>query len=249
MTHITLDPVEARVLGVLLEKEVTTPDVYPLSINATLTACNQKSSRDPVMALREDEVRDALERLVGKTLVREQGSAGGRTRRFSHRMDARLFGTLEFSREERAVLCVLLLRGPQTPGEIRGRTGRLAAFPDVGAVEAMLDALARRGDGPHVAAMAREPGRREVRWRHLFGAQADAPPAETGIAPGAQADTPSAGTGIATPAPGLMADTRAGDAVQRLGERLAEVEARLEALEEILARHREAQDATAPDHD
>jgi uncharacterized protein YceH (UPF0502 family) len=236
MTAITLDAVEARVLGVLLEKEVTTPDAYPLSINAALVACNQKSSRHPVMSLHEGDVRDALERLVTKTLVREQGSAGGRVRRFGHRMDSRLFGTLEFSREERAVLCVLLLRGAQTPGEIRSRTGRLADFADVAAVEAVLDSLAQRQDGPHVAALPREPGRREVRWRHLFGAPEEVL---------AEASTPSA----TVPTPRAAVEPTAGDPLQTLGERLAEVEARLEALEAILARTSGRPDPSVADPD
>ena len=218
MSSITLDPMEARVLGVLLEKEITTPDVYPLSINATMAGCNQKSSREPVMSLVEGQVRDALESLVAKTLVREQGSAGGRTRRFSHRMDSRLFGTLQFSREERAVLCVLLLRGAQTPGEIRSRCGRLATFADVPAVEQVLETLARREAGPHVAALAREPGRREVRWQQLFS------PPEQG--------TPRA----PAPAPVHPAPAPGPGALDALAERLAAVEARLDALESTLAR-------------
>ena len=220
MSSITLDPVEARVLGVLLEKEITTPDVYPLSINATLAGCNQKSSREPVMSLVEGQVRDALESLVAKTLVREQGSAGGRTRRFAHRMDSRLFGTLQFSREERAVLCVLLLRGAQTPGEIRSRCGRLATFADVPAVERVLDTLAGREDGPHVEALAREPGRREVRWQQLFS-----PPVAGAAREAAPAPEPA----------GAPASARS-DAVDALTDRLAAVEARLDALEAALAR-------------
>ena len=180
MSDLNLDAVEARVLGVLMEKEITTPDAYPLSINGATSGCNQKSNRDPVTTFTEGQVRDALERLVSRTLVREAGGAGARTRRFAHRMDSRLFGTLEFSRQERAVLCVLLLRGPQTPGEIRSRTARLAEFESLDAVEGVLGALAAREDGPHVEALAREPGRREVRYRQLFSGE---PPATTAAAP------------------------------------------------------------------
>ena len=168
VSRVILDPVQARALGVLLEKQVTTPDVYPLSLNALASGCNQKSNREPVMNLGEAAVRDAVEALVAMTLVREQGSAGGRTRRFSHRLDSRLFGEMEFSREERAVLCVLLLRGPQTPGEIRARAERLASFSDLASLQGVLDAMARRQDGPHVELLEREPGRREARYRQLL---------------------------------------------------------------------------------
>jgi len=225
MSSIELDAHEARVLGVLLEKEVTTPDVYPLSLNAATSGCNQKSARDPVMTLSEAQVRHAMESLVTKTLAREQGSAGGRTRRFSHRMDSRLFGTLEFSRAERAVLCVLLLRGPQTPGEIRTRTSRLVNFQGLDEVEALLSGLAARDDGPHVAALPREPGRREVRYRHLFGPEAQArestsPPAH---AQAAALDVPQTVDGDA-----------AGHTLQSLARRLAAAEARIDALEAAL---------------
>jgi len=232
---LTLDAVEARVLGVLLEKEVTTPDAYPLSINATVAGCNQRSNREPVMTLAEGDVRDALERLVDKTLVREQGSAGGRTRRFAHRLSSRLFGTLEFSREERAVLCVLLLRGAQTPGEIRARCARLCEFPDREAVEQVLSGLAAREDGPHVAPLAREPGRREVRWRERFTTEPlSAPPRERG--PGA---APSPRPAASPPLAGAAAGHGSEPAVDPLGtlaRRLDQAERRIAALEAALAR-------------
>ena len=163
-----LDTIEARVLGVLMEKEVTTPDAYPLSVNAIVSACNQKSNRHPVMQLTEDEVQAAVERLIEATLVTSRGAAGGRVTRYAHRLATRLFGEYEFSPAERAVLCVLLLRGAQTPGEIRAHAGRLHEFADTGELEAVLKRLASREDGPHVAELAREPGRRESRWVQCF---------------------------------------------------------------------------------
>ena len=220
MSRIALDAAQARVLGVLLEKQVTTPDVYPLSLNALVAGCNQKSNRDPVTTLGEATVRDAVESLVASTLAREQGSAGGRTRRFSHRLDSRLFGELEFSREERAVLCVLLLRGAQTPGEIRARTERLAQFADLAALEAVLERLAAREDGPHVEPLAREPGRRELRYRQLFCTEGSPAPAREESYHAAPAPS-------ARPASG---------ALEELAARLSAAEARIAALERALER-------------
>lgn len=181
---INLNPAEARVLGVLLEKEATTPDAYPLSLNALTAGCNQRSSRDPVMDLAEGEVQAALDGLVKATLAREQGSAGGRVRRYAHRMSTRLFDEYQFSAPERGLLCALLLRGAQTPGELRARTARLHEFADIAEVERTLAGLAGRPDGPHVAELEREPGRRESRWVQLLCeesaavARAAAPPRE-----------------------------------------------------------------------
>ena len=208
---IELTPVQARVLGVLVEKERTTPDTYPMSLNGIAAGCNQKSSRDPVMELSESEVQDAVDGLVKATLVRQAGAAGGRVQRYAHRLGMRLFGEYEFSAAERAVLCVLLLRGAQTPGEIRTRSGRLHDFADVAEVESVLAGLATRGDGPHVAELPREPGRRENRWVHCFcGGPEIAPP-----------ETPSRAS---TAAPAAMAD-----------DRVALLEARVLRLETELA--------------
>lgn len=165
---LDLDSAQARVLGVLLEKEATTPDVYPLSLNAIVTACNQKTNRDPVMDFGEREVQDAVDALTTATLVRQASGAGGRVAKYAHRLDSRLFGELEFTKAEQAAVCVLLLRGPQTVGEIRTRAARLVNFENVQQTEAVLDRLARREDGPWVVELAREPGRRENRYAHLF---------------------------------------------------------------------------------
>ena len=165
---ISLSPEQARVLGVLLEKEVTTPEAYPLTLNAITTGCNQKSNRDPVLELSEADVQQAIDELSKATLVRQQGPAGGRVNRYSHRLTNRLFGEMEFSAGERAVMGLLLLRGPQTAGEIRTRSARLFPFADVGQVESTLRTLATREDGPHVQELARQPGRRENRFMHLF---------------------------------------------------------------------------------
>lgn len=167
--RIALTPSEARVIGSLLEKEVITPDQYPLSLNALTSACNQKSSRDPVMEMDESEVQQILDDLVKKHLVSGQSGFGSRVPKYKHRFCNTGFGGFEFSPQETGILCVLLLRGAQTPGELRTRTQRLCQFEDVEETERVLQALAEREDGPFVIRLPREPGKRESRYRHLFG--------------------------------------------------------------------------------
>jgi len=157
-----LSQIEARVLGALVEKETTTPEYYPLSLNALVNACNQKSNRDPVMTLGEEAVRQALRSLSDQAMAR---SAGGDSRvaKFEHRLNE----LYNFHRHEIAVLCVLLLRGPQTPGELRTRAERMYAFEDLEAVHAALNLLMRR-DPPLVKILSRQPGTKESRYMHLF---------------------------------------------------------------------------------
>jgi uncharacterized protein YceH (UPF0502 family) len=157
-----LSEIEVRILGALLEKETTTPEYYPLSLNALVNACNQKSNREPVMTLQEDAVRHALRSLSDQALVR---SAGGDSRvaKYEHRVNE-LFN---FHRHEIAVLCVLLLRGPQTPGELRTRAERMYAFEDLESVHAALNLLMRR-DPPVAKILPREPGTKESRYMHLL---------------------------------------------------------------------------------
>lgn len=164
-----LNALEARVIGSLIEKEITTPEQYPLTLNALTAACNQKSNREPVMELAEDEVRATVEGLVKRFLVSDKGGYGGRSTRYRHRFCNTEFGSLSFSPFELGVICVLLLRGPQTPGELRQRTNRLCDFADVEAVEEALNGLMTRSDGPFVARLPRAPGERESRYTHLFG--------------------------------------------------------------------------------
>jgi uncharacterized protein YceH (UPF0502 family) len=163
-----LTPHEARVLGCLIEKEITTPDQYPLSLNALTNACNQKSNRDPVLDLDEAEVRRVVDGLIRKYQVSEQGGFGSRVAKFQHRFCNTEYGTLKLSPQELAIVCELFLRGPQTPGELRSRASRLAPFRDVAEVEAALTRLAERPDGPFVVRLPREPGKRESRYAHLF---------------------------------------------------------------------------------
>lgn len=161
-----LDAVEIRVLGCLLEKEQTTPDAYPLSVNALVGACNQKSNRDPVMALSENDVKATLDRLHAEVMV--WPVEGARTQKWRHSLD-RMW---ELSPETRAVMTVLLLRGPQTAGEIRTRTERMHPFASTVEVEGSLAGLAS-GDEPMTVHLARQPGQKEARWTHLVGGQPD----------------------------------------------------------------------------
>ena len=192
--NIELTPNEARVIGCLIEKEITTPDQYPLSLNALTNACNQKTNRDPVLELSESAVQQTLDALMKKYMVSDKSAGyGGRVTKYRHRFCNTEFGPLKFSAQELGTLCVMLLRGPQTPGELRTRTNRLCEFPDAEAVEATLKALMMREDGPFVARLPRAPGARESRYTHLFfGAIESAP--DPGDAPAA----PDEGGGGAT---------------------------------------------------
>ena len=170
---IRLTPNEARVIGCLIEKQRTTPEHYPLSLNALTNACNQKSSRDPVLALDEATVQDTIDTLMKKHFVIEKGGFSSRVTKYQHRFCNSEFGDLKFSGQELGIVCVLLLRGPQTPGELRTRTERLCKFQDTREVESTLDELMQRDDGPFVTKLPREPGKRESRFAHLFGSETE----------------------------------------------------------------------------
>jgi uncharacterized protein YceH (UPF0502 family) len=161
---VTLTPVEARVIGCLLEKESTTPDYYPLSLAALTNACNQRSNRNPIMQVEEPTVKRALDMLLQKQLVWHKKSSDSRVMKYAHRIES----IREFTPAERAVICVLLLRGPQTVGELRGRTKRIWSFEGLSDVEKILEDLATHEDGPFTAKLPREAGRRERRYAHLF---------------------------------------------------------------------------------
>jgi uncharacterized protein YceH (UPF0502 family) len=167
--NIEFSPNEARVIGCLLEKEITTPDQYPLSLNALTNACNQKTNRDPVLELSEAVVQQAVDSLMKKYLVSDKSAGyGGRVTKYKHRFCNTEFGSLKFSAQEVGIICVLLLRGPQTPGELRARTNRLCEFADADQVEATLRNLMAREDGPFIARLPRAAGARESRYAHLF---------------------------------------------------------------------------------
>jgi uncharacterized protein YceH (UPF0502 family) len=173
-TNVVLTDNEARVLGSLVEKDITTPDYYPLTLNALVNACNQKSNRDPVMNLNDELVRQALYSLNQKGLAGTASTADSRVPKYEHRMQE----AFNFTRPETAVMCVLVLRGPQTPGELRGRTERMHRFEDLTDVQSTLQKLMTREE-PLVKILPRQPGTKEARYAHLLcGAKSewDAPP-------------------------------------------------------------------------
>ena len=172
MMNIELTPLQARVIGCLIEKEVTTPDYYPLSLNSLTTACNQKSNRDPVISASEAEIQDTVESLIALRLVSDESQFSSRTRKYQHRFCNTEFGNLQLTEQERGIVCCLLLRGPQTPGELRTRTNRLCQFSDVKQVEAVLENMANgHKSGQLVVKLAKEPGKREARYQHLFSGE------------------------------------------------------------------------------
>ena len=209
---------ETRVIGCLIEKEITTPEQYPLSLNALTNACNQKSNRDPVLDLDEATVQQLVDQLTKKRLVSEQSGYGNRVPKFQHLFCNTNFGTLKFSPQELGIVCELFLRGPQTPGELRSRASRLARFGDVTEVEAALNGLALREDGPFVTRLAREPGRRELRYAHLFSGEI------AGAGENEARESPAAH------AVGANAD---GGRMDRLERRVAELEAEVAELKRL----------------
>lgn len=213
-----------RVLGSLMEKSLATPDYYPMSLSGLVAACNQKSSREPVMSLTEVDVREALDALMAAHLVRERGEAGARVSKFAHRLDDELGLRFGFKRPQVAVLALLFLRGPQTAGELRTRSGRLCEFQDVAQVEQVLNALASATDGPYVQQLPREAGRREHRFVHLFGDEpiVVAAPASPSEAPTLLADV--------TPGAGAHRDVAAPGSTQAVDDRVTALEEALDAL-------------------
>ena len=219
-----LDPIQLRVLGSLIEKEITTPENYPLSLNALVNACNQRSSRDPVLDLTEEEVRQAIHSLEDLALVTAVRDA--RVPKYEHRIRT----VLNLRRDETAVLCLLILRGPQTPGELRSRADRLYAFDDLAAVQATLERLAARSadgetdtepaTGPLTTILPRQPGSREARYAHLLG------------------DPPNLASGDATATAGETRHPSTSDSEtnQRLARMESEIASLTAAVEELRSR-------------
>lgn len=186
-TH--LSALEARLIGCLIEKALTTPDQYPLSLNALSNASNQKSNRDPVLSLDERTVQESVEGLVKKHLVLEKSGFGSRVPKYQHRFCNTGFGSFEFTPVQTAIICELLLRGPQTPGELRARVPRMAELRDGAEIESALEDLATRPDGPFVKQLPREPGRRDSRYAHLFSGEDAIPLTPAELEGGAEPET------------------------------------------------------------
>jgi uncharacterized protein YceH (UPF0502 family) len=222
---IVLTPIEARVIGSLIEKQITTPDQYPLSLNALLNACNQKSNRDPVLELEERAVQQTVDDLGRKHFVVEKSGFGSRVPKYQHRFCNTEYGTLKLDPQELAIVCELLLRGPQTPGELRSRAARMAPFTDVSEIEAALTRLSDREDGPFVMRLAREPGRRDSRYAHLFSGAVASSAASERHATAAEAAHVSGGSDAER---GFGEETEFPD--MRQEERLERLEAEVRAL-------------------
>jgi uncharacterized protein YceH (UPF0502 family) len=239
---IELTPIEARVIGCLIEKQITTPDQYPLSLNALVNACNQKSNRDPVLELEERIVQQTVDDLGRKHFVVEKSGFGSRVPKYQHRFCNTEYGTLKLDPQELAIVCELLVRGPQTPGELRTRAARMADFSDVSEVEAALTRLSDREDGPFVTRLAREPGRRDSRYAHLFsgpveGGGAERHPddarADAGHAAGGRATAGELRSAMATPETAFP-DMRQEDRLERLEDEVRALRAELNDLKSRL---------------
>jgi uncharacterized protein len=215
--HFILTEIETRVLGALIEKDITTPDYYPLSLNALVNACNQKNNREPVMTLAEETVRTALAMLQEKRLAGPASGADSRVTKYEHRLQE----VFNFDRREIAVVCVLLLRGPQTPGELRGRTERMYHFEALDDVISTLDRLAQR-EPPLAQVLPRQPGTKESRYTHLFAGEPSIP--DLPVSTASDFSTPSASSAI--------------DRVARLEVEVADLRRELSDVQQQLAAFR-----------
>jgi uncharacterized protein YceH (UPF0502 family) len=225
---VLLTEIETRVLGALIEKDITTPNYYPLSLNALVNACNQKNNRDPVMTLDESAVRDALATLQEKRMAGPASGADSRVTKFEHRLQE----VFNFDRREIAIVCVLLLRGPQTPGELRSRTDRMYHFEALDDVVSTLDRLAQR-ELSLARVLPRQPGTKESRYTHLFSGEPPASDAGENVhvartCPERQPKGPSPATAGANSTADRLATLE--DEVARLRQQLAEVQQQLAAF-------------------
>lgn len=216
--NIRLSAIEARIIGSLIEKQITTPDQYPLSLNALVNACNQKSNREPLMQADEPTVKFVVDSLARRHMVVEKSGFGSRVPKYQQIFCNTEFGSLKFTPQETAIVCELLLRGPQTPGELRSRVPRMAELPDPSVIETLLAGLAARPEGAIVAQLAREPGRRDARWAQTFE-ELPAAPAATDIEPAGPRAAPATAA-----APGGDLTAR----VAQLEREVAELRAQIE---------------------
>ena len=207
--NIRLSAIDARIIGSLIEKQITTPDQYPLSLNALVNACNQKSNREPLMQLDEATVKFAVDSLARRHYVVEKSGFGSRVPKYQQVFCNTEFGSLKFTPQETAIVCELLLRGPQTPGELRARVPRMAELPDPGVIEALLAGLANRPDGALVAQLPRESGRRDSRWAQLFEELPEVTPATDAPPPRSEAAPPRPTDDLAARVAALEAEVAA----------------------------------------
>jgi hypothetical protein len=215
---VNLTLIETRVMGALIEKDITTPDYYPLSLNALVNACNQKNNRDPVMTLDEAAVRGALATLQERRMAGPAGGADSRVTKYEHRLQE----VFNFDRREIAIVCVLLLRGAQTPGELRGRTDRMYRFEALDDVVSTLDRLSQR-EPPLVRALARQPGTKEIRYMHLFSGE---PPEHLMQAP------------VARPSRAMGEDSNSEERIATLEQEVSRLRAELTDVQQQLASFR-----------
>lgn len=211
-----LDDIEARVIGCLIEKSIVTPDQYPLTLNALRNACNQKSSRDPLMSLQPGEVQHAIRTLEGKHFVRTEENFKSRAEKYTQRFCNTRYSEQQFDPAQLAIICLLLLRGPQTPGELRARSGRLHAFADNNEVVVAANSLIERDGEPVLVNLPRTPGRKDSEYMHLFCGPVDIE-AYASAAQSAKASTPSSKISVAD-----------------LEERVSHLEAEVERLKALL---------------
>jgi uncharacterized protein len=219
--NIRLSAIDARIIGSLIEKQITTPDQYPLSLNALVNACNQKSNREPLMQVDEATVKFVVDSLVRRHMVMEKSGFGSRVPKYQQIFCNTEFGSLKFTPPETAIICELLLRGPQTPGELRARVTRMAELADPGLIETLLDGLANRPEGALVAQLPRESGRRDSRWAQLFEELPEAAAVSADAEPRSEAPTPRT----------TSADLAA--RVAALESEVAALRAELEALKQV----------------
>ena len=222
MSIVILDDRQSRVLGSLMEKQVTTPDQYPLSLNSLTNACNQKSNREPVVNFSQGEVQIVIDDLIEQALVIDSSDFNSRTAKFQHRFCNTEFSDRQFSEQEFAIICLLLLRGPQTPGELKSRSGRLCQFENSLEVESCLQTLSDKNGVNYVQQLAREPGKRESRFAHCFTDQ------EFSVA------TSFANTEINQQITTQNTNSELEEKVRYLEDKVKDLESRLEVLEQAL---------------
>lgn len=227
---ITLSAEQCRIIGVMLEKETTTPEQYPMSLNGITTACNQKSNREPVMSLSESDVQNSIDELSKMNQLMIDHKASGRVSKYYHYFCDTEFGNLKFSSQQRAIVCVLLLRGPQTPGELRTRTNRLADFADVREVETALEQLQNLNGQTLVKKLERQPGKRESRYVHLFSDVDESYDVESNVAQTEAALSESTSSAI-TPS---VSNNQLAQRVTALEEQIASLTEQVACLTELL---------------